>query len=266
MKTNREILRESLARTRTGKWFWRALLVMLLLGSVNNTANTLVEKFYQSREIHTWFGYITTKVASLVGGLDCAVPSRAVAWQMSEATAFALFIATIFAGIMLFGVSSVMLKAARHEESGWFTRSFGGFARPLGLAWLGVTLWVRVALWSLLFVVPGIVAGYRYSQCWNIKVEHPDWSAGQCLAESARMMRGHKLQRFLLDLVFVAMVFVIALVLLGVGLAGGLTEDADSIAAPLIILLVVWPASMFIGIWLSIARAIFYTSLPTHPE
>jgi hypothetical protein len=261
MKTNKEILRESFMRMRTGKWFWRMAIVMTLLGYVNSAANSLVDRFYLSHEIMTWFRYLEVKVASLVSGVECAVPSRAIALQMNQATAFAVFIAAIFGGIMLFGVSSVMLKAAKEEDSGWFSRSFAGFARPLGLAWLGFVLWVRVAAWTILLVVPGVVAGYRYSQCWNVKVENPDWGAGKCIAESSRMMQGHKMQRFLLDLFFVALAAVIGVfVLFVVNMGEGSGEAEVSIMFGLL-MLVLGAFSMLLGMWMSVARAIFYTSL-----
>lgn len=61
---------------------------------------------------------------------------------------------------------------------------------------------VKVYLWSLLFVVPGIIAVYRYSQCFYLRVDHPDWTASQCINESKRLMRGNKGKLFCLQLTF----------------------------------------------------------------
>ena len=61
---------------------------------------------------------------------------------------------------------------------------------------------VKVYLWSLLFVVPGIIAVYRYSQCFYLRVDHPDWTASQCINESKRLMRGNKGKLLCLQLTF----------------------------------------------------------------
>ena len=95
------------------------------------------------------------------------------------ATAFQMFITFIFGGIAVYGITCVVLKAAKEDERGWCRDSMGGFVRPLGVAWLGFVLFVRIFLWSLLLLVPGMIATYSYSQCWNLKVEHPDWGASK---------------------------------------------------------------------------------------
>ena len=250
MKTNAEIKRESLKRTFTGKWFGRMLLVMALVGFANNLANGLVEYFYRECEVQTWADFLVAKLQALQAGMDYAVPSRAIALQMNYATAFSAFIAFIFGGIAIFGITSVVLKAAKEEDQSWCRDSMGGFARPLGLAWLGLVLFVRVLAWSLLLIVPGVVATYRYSQCWNLKVEHPDWGAAKCLAESCRMMEGRKMQRFMLDLFF----FSIAAPLVGSMLVIMPAQDS------LLYMLFMFGFAM-LNIWMSVARAVFYREL-----
>ena len=254
MKTNREIRSESLKRVLTGKWFWRILIVSILLGSVNDFANKVVAYIFREFEIQTWFDYLIVKLHGLASGVECEVPSRAIAMQMNNATAFMLFTAFIFGGIALFGMTAVVLKSAKQEDRGWFRDSFAGFARPLGLAWLGFLLAVLVTMWSLLLVIPGIVASYSYSQCWNLKVENPDWSAGRCLAESARMMKGHRLQRFRLDMFFVVACLAIMFPVIAAGssISGFMTLLLHIIALPLVLLL---------GMWMSVSRAVFYKAL-----
>ena len=78
--------------------------------------------------------------------------------------------------------------------------SFGIFFRIL---WLHIVISVLVFLWSLLLVVPGIVAGYRYSQAVYILLDDPGKGALQCIRESGEMMRGHKWQLFVLQLSFI---------------------------------------------------------------
>ena len=56
---------------------------------------------------------------------------------------------------------------------------------------------------SLLLVVPGIIAAYRYRQALYIMLDDPDKSVLQCIRESKAMMAGHKGELFVMDLSFI---------------------------------------------------------------
>lgn len=77
---------------------------------------------------------------------------------------------------------------------------FGIFGRVL---WLEILKWIFTTLWSSLFVIPGIIAAYRYRMALYILIDHPEMSAMDCIRESKRMMKGHKAELFWLDLSFI---------------------------------------------------------------
>ena len=58
---------------------------------------------------------------------------------------------------------------------------------------LGLIAMVKVILWSLLFVIPGIVKAYSYSMIYYVKNDHPSFTWRECLAESERLMRGKRM-------------------------------------------------------------------------
>ena len=58
-------------------------------------------------------------------------------------------------------------------------------------------------LWSLLFIIPGIVKGYSYSMAMYVLADNKGKSARECIAESKAMMEGHKMELFVLDLSFI---------------------------------------------------------------
>lgn len=66
-------------------------------------------------------------------------------------------------------------------------------------------------LWSLLFIIPGIVATYRYAMTPFILAEHPELTASQAIARSKELMMGRKFDLFLLDLSFLGWVILAAL-------------------------------------------------------
>lgn len=66
-----------------------------------------------------------------------------------------------------------------------------------------------VTLWSLLFIIPGVIKSYAYSQAFFIykdrrnstPEEYP--TSLECITESREMMKGHKLDLFVLHLSFI---------------------------------------------------------------
>lgn len=57
-------------------------------------------------------------------------------------------------------------------------------------------------LWSLLFVVPGIVKGYSYSMAFILIKDNPEMSPFAAITESRRLMNGNKGKMFVLQLSF----------------------------------------------------------------
>lgn len=58
-------------------------------------------------------------------------------------------------------------------------------------------------LWSLLFVIPGIVKSLSYSMSLYILAENKGKPALECIAESKEMTNGHKMDLFVLALSFI---------------------------------------------------------------
>lgn len=60
-----------------------------------------------------------------------------------------------------------------------------------------------LCLWTLLFIVPGIVKGYSYAMSDYILAEHPEMTANEAITESRRVMDGNKWRLFCLHLSFI---------------------------------------------------------------
>ena len=99
------------------------------------------------------------------------------------------------------GFVSFCLCAIRGMRAG-YDRLFDAFGNFLRILWLSVLQSVFIFLWSLLLIVPGIIAAYRYSQAIYLLLDDPDKSAMTCLQESKQLTMGHKFELFLLDLSF----------------------------------------------------------------
>ena len=75
-----------------------------------------------------------------------------------------------------------------------------GFGPYIRLVLLRLVIGIFIALWSMLLLIPGVIAAYRYSMASFVMLDHPEYSIMECIRESARMMRGFKGRLFLLDL------------------------------------------------------------------
>ena len=62
---------------------------------------------------------------------------------------------------------------------------------------------VLIILWSLLLIVPGIIAHYRYTMAHFILCDDPDIPAREAIRQSKELMEGHKMELFKLDLSFI---------------------------------------------------------------
>lgn len=78
---------------------------------------------------------------------------------------------------------------------------------------LGILVWIYTFLWSLLFLVPGVIKGCAYFLAPYILVDNPELTADEAICRSMRMMDGHKMQLFLMSLGYFFLVLLSSLLL-----------------------------------------------------
>ena len=107
-------------------------------------------------------------------------------------------------GFLAFGIAHIYLSLARGKKN---TVDIGDMFlgnKNLGdNIMLGLMKNVFIALWSLLFVIPGIVKSYSYAMAYYIKYDHPEYDWKTCITESRKMMDGHKWRLFCLEFSFI---------------------------------------------------------------
>ena len=81
--------------------------------------------------------------------------------------------------------------------------SFSGFDDFFSAFKVTLLVGLYTFLWSLLFIIPGIVKGYSYSMAMYVLADNKGKSAKECIAESKAMTNGHKMELFVLDLSFI---------------------------------------------------------------
>jgi len=151
----------------------------------------------------------------------------------------------ITTGIVIFYMRTV------RDGKGSFGNLLDGFPVLLRVIVYQFITGIFVFLWSLLLVIPGIVAMYRYRQGLYILLDHPEMDIFDCISASKQMMAGHKGELFVLDLSFIGwnlMVNVLSMVL------GSLLP---TLAAVILLL----PLSSFVRMYTGFTYFLYYEAL-----
>ena len=123
--------------------------------------------------------------------------------------------ALVFAGALSVGMSIILLQISR-QGSSKIEALFDGFRKGLGNNIVaGILVGVFTFLWSLLFIIPGIVKSYSYSMTFYILADNPDMSPTDAINESRRMMDGNKWRLFCLDFSFIGW-YLLSILTLGI--------------------------------------------------
>ena len=109
--------------------------------------------------------------------------------------------APIEIGCRRFFLFSRVQRTELNELGFGFTHSYGNIVKVQFLRGL------YTFLWSLLFVVPGIVKAYEYRMIPYLLAENPELSAEEAFRISREMMDGQKWDTFVLDLSFFGWIF-----------------------------------------------------------
>ncbi|MGI6226130.1 MAG: DUF975 family protein [Peptococcales bacterium] len=133
----------------------------------------------------------------------------------SQAESFMSLIGFFLTGPLTFGLATIYLKFVRSQNTE-FKDLFGGFSYFTNTLLLHFITTIFIILWSLLLIIPGIIAFFRYSMAYYIMVDNPELTALEAIRQSKEMMRGQKGRLFLLWLSFIGWFF-LGLITMGIG-------------------------------------------------
>lgn len=128
-----------------------------------------------------------------------------------------------------------------------------------------------ITLWSLLLVIPGIIATYSYSMTAYILCENPQMTAREAIKKSKELMKGNRWRLFCLEISFIGwdLLAVLAIVLVTVMFMPTMFVMAAGSAA-FTVAIVVWiiviiAVSVVVGLLLSpyitVSTAVFYREI-----
>lgn len=166
-------------------------------------------------EINKWQNVLVALVVTLISG------GVQVVLRITEASAFLV----LFASLISLALTICVVNVVSMGANTWYHRAI----KTEGLKWdemfwtfkedysgnllMMFLISLYSVLWSLLFIIPGIVKAYSYSLAMYIKSENTNISASNAIDLSKRITDGHKMDLFVLDLSFWGWLFLSALTL-----------------------------------------------------
>ena len=108
----------------------------------------------------------------------------------------------ILGSIVGVGYASFNLKLIDKKEAA-YGDLFAFFSHWKSAVLTNLLATVYIFLWSLLFIIPGIVASYSYAMTDLILAEEPTLSAGEAVAKSKELMKGNRFRLFCLHMSFI---------------------------------------------------------------
>ena len=119
----------------------------------------------------------------------------------------------IISGPLSLGYTTLILLISRNQKPD-FAILFGGFKR-FGISFAAYLLrFIFIILWTLLLIIPGIIACLRYSQTFYILSEDENIGPLEAISKSKEMMVGNKWKLFCLYCRFIGW-FILCIVTLG---------------------------------------------------
>ena len=172
-----------------------------------------------------------------------------------------MLVTIVISGAGKLGYATFNLKLVDREEVS-FSDLFSQFHR-LGAGFcMNFLVGLFTFLWSLLFVIPGIIKAFSYAMTPYILAEHPEMTATEAITESRYIMNGNKWRLFCLGFSFIGWNFLCSLpILISAGITSGIVMTSGNYSAFLWLVpggILTFVGSLFLMPYQEAAYAAFY--------
>ncbi len=120
-------------------------------------------------------------------------------------------------GSIKVGMSRFTLKLAAKDSTTQFNDLFSGFDVFIKALIMNAIIAICVSIGTFLFVIPGIIIGIIFSQSNYILAENPEKPLIECIKKSVEIMKGYKMNFFILQLSFIGWL-ILCVLTFGIGL------------------------------------------------
>ena len=172
--------------------YWRMVLISLILTMVGGGGFSFNMGYRETVNTDDMFMSDAEAMAFFAGIMVVML----VVWIIASALSIFVF-NPLQIGAQRFFVVSHYQKASLNELGFAFSSSYMNVVKIMFLRSL------YIFLWSLLFIIPGIIKTYEYLMIPYILAENPDIDSKEAFAMTKQMMDGNKWKTFVLGLSFI---------------------------------------------------------------
>lgn len=199
----RKIARDALA----GKWTIAviACLIASLLGAVASEGPEINFNINTSGPVIS-LKYGDYQIFPSNGGFNEGLSSGFFIRNASFIVLAAIVMVVVFfilGSIIGVGYSRFNLDLVDRQKEPEIGTLFNYFSNWKTAAAAGALQVLLIFLWSLLLIIPGIIASYSYAMTRYILAEHPELTAGEALNRSKEIMYGNRWRLFCLEFSFI---------------------------------------------------------------
>ena len=188
--------------------YWMAFAVILVTGLIGSIGNSFVSFAQNLGEV---LGLVNPDELDSTMAIGALVLNGVVMFSAIIGSLFGIFVANA----ITVGVSNYFIKNTYSNPS--FKDAFSGFkvkyGRNIGTLFIAG---IKVVLWSILFIIPGIIKTYEYAIIPYILADDAEISSKDVFKKAKQMMKGNKWRLFKLEFSFIGW-FVLCVLTLGIG-------------------------------------------------
>ena len=200
-------LRKKAWESLKGK-YWMAFAVIIVTGLIASVGNAFLSFGQKLGEVLGLMDPAELDSTMVIGALVlyCVVIISAIIGAL-----FNIFVTNA----ITVGVSNYFIKNTDSKPS--FKDAFSGFKVKYGRN-IGTLLLagIKTVLWTLLFIIPGIIKTYEYAIIPYILADDPEISSKDAFKKAKQMMKGNKWRLFKLEFSFIGW-GILCVLTLGIG-------------------------------------------------
>ena len=188
--------------------YWMAFAVIIVTGLIASVGNAFVSFGQNLGEVLGMVDPAELDSTMVIGAL---VLNGVVIISAIIGAVFSIFVTNA----ITVGVSNYFIKNTDSKPS--FADAFSGFKVKYGRN-IGTLLLagIKTVLWTLLFIIPGIIKTYEYAIIPYILADDPEISSKDAFKKAKQMMKGNKWRLFKLEFSFIGWA-ILCVLTLGIG-------------------------------------------------
>ena len=160
------------------------------------------KRIVKTNKWNIWKPFLVLAGISFIISIIIAVIGNVAGLDAETTSSIAESVASLVLLPVTVGILGYVLKLVRGQEFSLddMKKYYPLFVKILVL---DILVSVFVFLWSLLLIIPGIIAALSYSMVYYILIDNEELSASEIIARSKDMMKGYKLDWFIFNLSFI---------------------------------------------------------------